>query len=182
MKIFFWFCILSSITLFSQTRIGMQGSVTIPTGYFEDAAEVGFGNTLSFTFPLFTSQLEGVVASGYYHCGFKEDLPDYNFSMSTVPILAGVRYNFTDVDIIPYVGVEGGIYYSFYDVKVDLGLIDKLHEKTKSNNWGFSPYGGFRMNLSPAFDIDVNIKYNRIKTVYIARAFLVVQAGCAIRL
>lgn len=160
----------------------MQGGTVIPTGFLEDAVEVGFGGNLNFSHTLFFSNLEITASTGYYYCGFKEDLPDYNFTLTSVPLLIGGKLNFTDHDFIPYIGLETGIYFTKYQLEIDYGLLGKLDAVTEDTHFGFAPILGFRMNITPNFDIDFNAKYNRIRTKYIARAYLVIQTGFAIRL
>jgi hypothetical protein len=48
---------------------------------------------------------------------------------------------------------------------------------TKDRSWGISPEAGFKINLTPELDLDVNAKYNRINTKYITRAFVLVSSG-----
>lgn len=167
---------------FAQFRVGSQGSVAIPAGYFEDAVDVGFGTNINFSSTVFYSNIEVTGSIGYYNCGFKEDLPDYNFRFQTIPILIGARYNFTDVDFIPYAGFDAGLYYSKYYLEIDYGLLGSLSTEEREAKFGFSPVLGFRMNMSPLFDVDVNARYNRIRTKYIARAFVSIQAGIAFRI
>jgi opacity protein-like surface antigen len=172
----------TSINLFPQMRIGSQGSVAIPAGFFEDAVDVGFGTNVNFSTTVFYTNFELTGSIGYYKCGFKEDLPDYNFRFETVPILVGARFNFTDVDFIPYVGFDAGLYHSKYYLEIDYGLLGTLSAEETETKFGFSPVLGFRMNMTPFFDVDVNARYNRIRTKYIARAFVSIQAGIAFRI
>ncbi|MDP2303793.1 MAG: outer membrane beta-barrel protein [Ignavibacteria bacterium] len=174
--------ILSTINHFPQMRIGSQGSVAIPAGFFEDAVDVGFGTNVNFSTTVLYSNFELTGSIGYYKCGFKEDLPDYNFKFETIPLLIGARFNFTDVDFIPYVGFDAGLYHSKYYLEIDYGLLGTLSAKETENKFGFSPVVGFRMNMTPFFDVDVNARYNRIRTKYIARAFVSIQAGIAFRI
>ncbi len=169
-------------TSFAQLRIGMQGGTVIPTGFLEDAVEVGFGGNLNFNYSLFFSNFELSASTGYYYCGFKEDLPDYNFTLTSIPLMVGAKINFTDHDFIPYIGFETGVYYARYHLDIDYGLLGKLDAITEDTHFGFAPMMGFRMNITPDFDIDFSARYNRIRTKYIARAFLLIQTGLAIRL
>jgi hypothetical protein len=173
--------IFFSLSSYAQPRFSYQGSAVFPTGYLEDAVEVGFGNTINASVNVFYSNLEVTASIGYYFCGFKEDLPDYNFSLKTIPILVGGRINLTDHDFIPYLGIQAGIYLNEYNLEIDDKIFGLYTAKTKENHLGAAVELGFRMNLSPSFDIDVNAKYNLLKNKYIARSFVLIQAGFAIR-
>jgi len=162
---------------FAQLKIRIQGATAIPTGYAEDAVSLGYGENINFSYPVFISNLELSLTTGYYYFGYKENLPDYNFSFSSIPVIAGLRLNLNDYDFIPYIGVEGGIYISEYFIEIDYGLFGKSSARTKATHWGISPEFGFKMNLTPSLDLDVNAKYNRINTKYIARAYLLFQTG-----
>lgn len=160
----------------AQLHARLQGSAAIPTGYAEDAVSLGYGGNLNFAYALNT-QFEITLTAGYYFFGFKENLPDYDFSFSSIPILAGLRWNLTDYNFIPYLGLEAGAYVTEYLTEVDYGYFGKTSVTTDETHWGISPEAGFKINLTPALDVDVNAKYNRINTKYIARAYLLIQTG-----
>lgn len=161
----------------AQLKVRLQGSAAIPTGYAEDAVSLGYGGNINFSHPFLINNLEVTLTAGYYYFGFKENLPDYDFSFSSVPVIAGLRFNLNDFDFIPYVGIEGGLYINQYYLHIDYGFFGVTSVLTKETHLGISPEFGFKMNLTPSFDVDVNAKYNRIKTNYIARAYLLFQTG-----
>lgn len=162
---------------FAQPKLRVQGAAAIPTGYAEDAVSLGYGMNLNFSNYLLNSLFEISFTAGYYKFGFKENLPDYNFSFTSVPLLAGLRFNLTDYDFIPYIGLEGGIYFTEYLTAIDYGFFGISSVTTSATHWGLSPEAGFKINITPYLDIDVNTKYNRINTNYIARAYLLIQTG-----
>ncbi len=171
------FIILFYFSSFAQVKIRLQGAAAIPTGYAEDAVSLGYGGNINISHYLINSHFELSLTAGYYEFGFKENLPDYNFSFKSIPITAGFRFNFTDYDFIPYVGLEGGIFFTEYLTEIDYGFFGITSVITKAKHWGISPEAGFKINITPFFDVDVNAKYNRINTQYIARAFLLIQTG-----
>lgn len=175
--LFIFLILIISADNFAQLKVRLQGAAAIPTGYAEDAVSLGYGGNINFSYPFLISNLELSLTTGYYYFGFKENLPDYDFSFSSVPVVAGLRFNLNDYDFIPYIGIEGGIFISEYFVEIDYGFFGKTSVLTKDKHWGISPEFGFKMNLTPSFDVDVNAKYNRINTVYIARAYLLIQTG-----
>lgn len=165
----------------AQFRGSMQLAAAIPAGYFEDVAEVGGGSTLNLVYYPLNVDLEFSLTTGYYTLGFKDNLPGYTFRYTGIPVLAGVKFNFSSFDFIPYAGLEAGVYFDRYLVTIDYGLLGKFTTETTDINPGISPYAGFRMNLSPSLDLDVNARYNRINTKYYARAYIVIQTGLAYR-
>lgn len=153
----------------------------MPTGFLEDAVDVGYGGTIEANYSFIYSNLEAALSFGYLYCGYKENLPQYDFSFSSIPILIGIKFNLTDFDFIPYLGLETGIFFNDYFVEVDDGALGKIQFVTHEYHLGIAPYLGFRMNLSQFFDLDVTAKYNRLKNKYIARSFVLVQTGFAYR-
>jgi len=165
----------------AQFRGSLQLAAAIPVGYFEDVAEAGGGSTLNLVYYPLNVDLEFSLTTGYYSLGYKENLPGYTFRYTGIPLLAGAKFNFSSFDFIPYVGLEAGVYFDRYFVTIDYGLLGKFTTETSDINPGISPYAGFRMNLSPSLDLDVNARYNRINTKYYARAYIVIQTGLAYR-
>lgn len=165
----------------AQFRGSFQVAAAIPAGYFEDVAEAGGGSTLNLVYYPLNVDLEFSLTTGYYSLGYKENLPGYTFRYTGIPLLAGVKFNFSSFDFIPYAGLEAGVYFDRYLVTIDYGLLGKFTTETTDINPGISPYAGFRMNLSPSLDLDVNARYNRINTKYYARAYIVIQTGLAYR-
>lgn len=167
-----------SSNLYGQLKIRVQGSAAIPAGYSENIVSVGFGSSFNLSYS-FNGNLEVSFSSGYYKFGYLETLPDYSFSFSTIPVLIGVRYNILDYNFIPYIGLEGGAYFSRFNLTIDYGYLGKDNVITKDRSWGISPEVGFKINLTPELDLDVNAKYNRLNTKYITRAYVFIQSGFA---
>lgn len=163
-----------------QMRVGLFGSSVIPTGYFEDAVDVGYGTSFNFNYSVF-SNFEITISSGYFNCGYKENLEDYSFKFQTIPLLIGAKLDLTDFDFIPYIGIEGGIYFSKYVLDINDFSLGKISVTTNDKHLGVAPQVGFRMNISDDFDLDVCTKYNLLKNKYIARSFIMIQTGFAYR-
>jgi hypothetical protein len=172
---------LLTFSVLGQGKFRIQGATAIPTGYAEDAVSLGYGGSLNFSIPVIFSNIELSLTAGYYEFGFKENLPDYNFKFKSLPVIAGFRFNFNDVDLIPYMGIETGIYITEYFTKIDYGVFGNTETITNETHWGISPEAGIKMNITPSIDLDVKAKYNYIRTVYIARAFLLIETGFAIK-
>lgn len=167
----------ATLPVYGQARLSIQGASVFPAGELQDAADVGFGGSFTFTFPVYFSNLEAALSAGYYLCGYKENLPDYQFSFSSLPVAAGLRWNFTDVDFIPFAGVYAAGFFHEYNLEIDDKIFGIYRAKTKDTHWGIVSEAGLRMNLHPAFDIEVSARYNHLKNKYIARSFLFIQTG-----
>ncbi len=176
------FFLLPAASITAQPIIRLQGAAAVPAGDLEKYTDVGYGGSLSLSIPLLFNGFEVTASGGYYHCGYKEDLPDYDFTYTTIPLTAGFRINLSDIGFIPYIGVESGVYFAEYFLEIDYGAIGKHTAKTKDTNWGIAPEIGFRMNLTPYLDIDASAKYNHIKSKYVGRSFLIIQSGFSVRL
>ena len=72
---------------FAQLKITLQGASAIPTGYAADAVSLGYGGDINFSYPFMLPNLELSLTTGYYYFGFKENLPDYDFAFSSIPLL-----------------------------------------------------------------------------------------------
>ncbi len=175
------FLLLTVFDSSAQLIVRLQGSAALPAGYAEDAVSLGYGGNINLSYPVLINNLELSLTAGYFYFGFKENLPDYDFAFSSLPVTAGIRFNLNDYDFIPYIGIEGGIFITEYLLEIDYGFFGKSSVTTRATHWGFSPEIGFKLNLTPTFDIDVNTKYNRIRTQYIARAYLLIQTGFTIK-
>lgn len=181
-KVFCFLFIYFSINCMAQPGLRVQGSAAIPSGQLENHVDAGFGGNISFNLPAFLPGFEFSLTTGYYYCGLKENLPDYDFNFKSIPLTAGVRYLFGEGnEITPYIGVEGGLYFTEYFLEVDYGLLGKPVEITKEVTPGFAPEAGFRIYIAPGLDLDVNARYNRIKTKYVSRAYIALQSGFRIK-
>lgn len=139
---------LISTNIYGQFKIRAQGSAAIPTGYAEDIVSVGFGGSFNLSYA-FNSSFEVSFTSGYYNFGYKENLPDYTFSFSTIPVLIGIRYNFLDYNFIPYIGLEAGGYISKFNLAIDYGYFGISNVTTYDKSWGISPEAGFKIKSDP---------------------------------
>lgn len=160
-----------------QINIRLQGTAAIPTDDFEEVVEVGYGGNINISTEFLYPNVRLGITSGYYYCGLKEDLPDYDFSFRTIPLLAGFRIYLDDYNFIPYVGLEGGLYFNEYWIEIDYGVFGLYSTTTQETTFGIAPEIGFKMNLSPNIDLDVNAKYNILNSIYIGRSFLFFQSG-----
>ncbi|GJQ32940.1 MAG: hypothetical protein HBSAPP04_17790 [Ignavibacteriaceae bacterium] len=174
--------VLTSANIFPQIGVRLQGSAAIPAGQLENHVDAGLGGNISFNLPVLFPGLELTLTTGYYYCGLKENLPGYDFNFKSVPLTAGFRYLIGEGnEITPYIGIEGGAFFTEYFLEVDYGLLGKPVEITREVTPGISPEAGFRIYIAPGLDIDVNARYNRIRTKYVSRAYIALQSGFRIK-
>jgi hypothetical protein len=168
--------------VYGQVGIRLQGGAAIPAGQLETHVDAGIGGNISFNLPVFLPGLEATITTGYYYCGMKENLPGYNFNFKSIPLTIGMRYIFGEGnEITPYIGLEGGAFFTEYFLEVDYGIMGKPVEITKEITPGISPEIGFRIYISPNLDLDVNGRYNRIRTKYVSRAYIALQTGFRVK-
>ncbi len=164
-----------------QMRLTMQLGVEAPTGDFGDQAATGFGINGTFEYwqntPLaFTGSI------GYNHFGAAGDLPDeWDYSLSDVPILLGLRYYLSRGDFHPYLGAELGIHILTSSRTRTEGNSTITVDETNSR-FGLDPLLGFRYHLSQSTDLDFNMKYNIITTEGGNTNFLGINGGVQIAL
>lgn len=177
-----FFSILFSSPSDAQLRVAVQGTSVVPTGELETYTEVGYGGSVVISYYPVTTDFEFTLSSGFYLAGLKENLPGYDFDIEFLPVALGLRYNFGDVNLIPFAGAEAGYYKSKYILLIKSPILGNSLTETREWNFGYAPYLGFRMNLSEALDFEVSAKYNVIITKYIGRGFINIMSGIAYRL
>lgn len=177
------FMVALSLNTSAQIRIGGQAGLAVPMGDFGDLVGMGFGFHGLFVYQL-QPQLELTGLLGYTTFGSKDNTVYGDYSFSTIPLLAGVRYAFSEQGVNPfrpYVGAELGLHFQSISYKVDWGGWFGEGEQEYSasgTEFGFAPQAGFYYEMSPAIDLDVNLKLNIISD----SNYLGVNAGILYRL
>lgn len=160
------FMVVLSLSTSAQIRVGGQAGLAVPMGDFGDLVGMGFGFHGLFVYQL-QPQLELTGLLGYTTFGSKDEAIYADYSISTIPLLAGVRYSFSEQGVNPfrpYVGAELGLQFQSVSYEVDFGgFFGGRQEYSASNTeFCFAPQAGFYYELSPAIDLDVNLKLNII--------------------
>ena len=162
----------------SKMAFGLQAGIAIPTGDFGDGFDMGFGGQGNFAYHI-NPMLDVTASVGYLTWSGKE--ADYTFS--SVPVLAGVRYYFGKDKFKPYVAGELGMHfttvetpsYEYLGVTYDGG-------SSSDSYFGFGVGAGFLYKMGPNLDLDVNAKYNSISTEGSSSSYISVMAGVLIAL
>lgn len=98
-----------------QSAISIGGNVALPIGDWADFANIGFGGTASYEHQ-FNRNLTGTATAGYLIWGGKEDIPDFKYDYSAIPVLAGVKYFFVPGQGF-YVAGQAGFHFFSVDVE-----------------------------------------------------------------
>lgn len=122
------------------------------------AAPLNYSTFLNFegsVFMSFNYHWQVYLSGGYYTYDTRKEnaasvptLPQFHqFSMSAIPVMAGVKYRFGTTDIVPYVGIGGGIAFGNRRASYDYNTVNFLEE-------GFTAVtgqliGGFEFYISP---------------------------------
>ncbi len=153
-----------------QMAIGVNGTINIPTGDFNDFAGMGFGFTGMFFYNLSNNfQLTGTL--GYLSwSGDKIEAGDNYLeadgSYTSIPIIGGIRYIF-DVrrtKWIPYVGAELG-FHIFSNPRLKLVSGDNISIPVKDETnfyFGFGFGGGIIYEINSNVKLDGSLYYNSI--------------------
>ncbi len=162
------FVIASGIS-YSQNNlsIGVWGGLAVPTGHFGDIHDSGIGLGGNVEYRLNpTWSITG--SAGFNRWSLSEVLVDelgldheeiYETSLTTVPLLAGVRYYLSTGGISPYAAGEIGIHI----VSWDESFLDETISGSGSDI-GVGVGGGAVIHLNPTVQIDASVKYNTINT------------------
>lgn len=139
------------------------GGLTIPTGFLDDLYDAGIGFAGNIEYRIVPSI--GITASiGYYRWSATEEISNgieetFESSLTTIPLLGGLKYYLLPGSTSPYASLEAGIHF----VSWEETFIGETGSDSGSDI-GFGAGGGVLIFLNPDFQIDANIKYNSINT------------------
>ncbi len=123
--------------------LGVQGGIALPMGDFGDAYDMGFGGTATFAYHI-NPMLDITGSIGYLTWSGK----DLDYTFSSVPVLAGVRYYFGQDKFHPYITGELGMHFTSYESPAItiLGYTFESHSGSDSY-FGFGAGAGFYTSL-----------------------------------
>ncbi len=137
---------------YSQGNIGIsaQGGMTLPIGDFGDYVKPGYGGT-GFLFFQLSPGIEITATSGKFMWDL--DSEEADVTLSSIPLLLGIRYYFGEGGYAPYAALEGGLHF----LKTEgMGFVDETEE------FGYGIGGGLLFRVSNNFFFDLGVKYNSI--------------------
>jgi Protein of unknown function (DUF3575) len=136
----FIFFILMATSIFSQSRFnaGASFNVGIPTGPFSDLAKTGIGGSAIGEFA-FSEKVSVTLSASYQNFpgkgeGFAVQGEVYDFSVNAIPVLAGVRYYFSQEFFGTF---EAGVNF----LRVSADIYDVYSEEKVSTDYQ-AKYGG----------------------------------------
>ena len=137
---------------FSQGNIGIsaQGGMTLPIGDFGDFVKPGYAGT-GFLFFELSPGIEITATSGKFMWEFDSD--EVDVTLSSIPLLLGVRYYLGEGGYAPYAALEGGLHF----LKTEgFGIT------TETEEFGYGIGGGLLFRVTSNFFFDLGVKYNSI--------------------
>ncbi len=134
--------------------ISAQVALGIPTGDMGDGYGMGFGLVGTYVHKL-GDQLYGTGSLGYKYFG----MSDLDGSFSTIPLLVGVRYLFSDEGVKPYAGAEIGLHFWSASVEIDLYTFGNYDVSSSGTDFGFTPYAGVYIPAGNLI-IDLSLRYD----------------------
>lgn len=153
----------------------IKAGVAFPVGNFSDAAGTGAGGEGSIEY-MATPNLGLLFTAGYYSFGAKDDTPGMDYSFSTLPLLLGARYYFTNMTLQPYIGADAGLHFLTAEVTTTT-VLGESSVKNDETKFGIAPVLGLVYYMPPNFSFDLAAKYNHIFTEDEATGFITVIAG-----
>ncbi len=137
---------------YSQGSIGIsaQGGMTLPIGDFGDYVKPGYGGT-GFLFFELSPGIEITATSGKFMWDL--DSEEADVTLSSIPLLLGVRYYLGEGGVAPYAALQGGLHF----LKTEgMGFVGETEE------FGYGIGGGLLFRVSNNFFFDLGVKYNSI--------------------
>jgi hypothetical protein len=167
--------VLFALSFTYSQNISVQAGVNLPMGNFGDAVGMGFGGGVSYVHSLSPELwLSGSV--GYHTFGAKEDIPGFDFTFTTIPIMAGVGYALGAGDFVPY--LHGALGLHMTTVKVEMTLFGQSFSAEETgSDLGVTPSAGFLYYFAPTTALNVNLGYNMIFTEGETTNYLGILAG-----
>lgn len=159
--------------------IGANGGVFLPMGDFGDGYDMGFGGNAIFVYHL-QPNLDITGSAGYQTWSGKN--ADYTFS--SIPVLAGIRYFFGKGKFLPYVNGELGMHFVTVDVPAIVipGFGTVGGGSSSDSFFGFGAGGGFLYEIGNKLNLDVNAKFNSISSEGGSSNYINITGGVLVEL
>ena len=162
----FIFFILITTSIFAQSRFNAGASFNIgfPTGSFSDLAKTGIGGSAIGEFT-FNEKLSITLSASYQNFpgkgeGFAVQGEVYDFSVNAIPVLAGVRYYFSQEIFGTF---EAGVHF----LRVTADIYDVYSEEKISTDYE-AKYGGgigagYRYRLAEPSVLEISGNYQLVQ-------------------
>ena len=142
-----------------RTSLSLQATYGIPTYTKYNEASTGFGGCATLMYKVQESVFL-TAHVGYMSFGtrYPDVHDDYNLRM--IPILIGARYHLNNEGVIPFIGLDAGVYiaHKSYELSLPQGKLDITNI---ARDFGFAPTLGVMIPVGP-IRIDFSAKYNAV--------------------
>ena len=153
--------------------IGFNAGIALPMGDFGDGYDMGFGGNAVFVYHT-NPNLDITGSAGYLTWSSKVG----DFTFSSIPVLAGVRYLFGKGKFNPYVAGEVGVHFTTVDIpEIEILGITVGGGSVSDTFFGFGAGAGFLMEVGKNMNLDVNAKFNSISSEGSSSNYVSVMAG-----
>ncbi len=160
-----------SMAQMNDMAVGLNGTLTMPIGDFNDVAKMGFGVSGSFFYEL-TDNFEATGTLGFLSWGgdklelINGSSSESNSTYSSIPIMIGGKYILNGDELLPYISADFGFHvFSTPDQEVKINDVVVASSKGGTELYfGFGFGGGFLYELSRDVKLDGSLKYNVISS------------------
>ena len=161
-----FFIFLINISIFSQSRFNAGASFNIgfPSGSFSDLAQTGIGGSAIGEIA-FSKSVSATLSASYQNFpgkgeGFAVQGEVYDFSVNAIPVLAGVRYYFSQ----EFFGtLEAGVHF----LRVSADIYDVYSEEKVSTDYqakfGGGVGAGYRYRLAEPSVLEISGNYQIVQ-------------------
>jgi hypothetical protein len=154
-----------------ESQIALDAGVQFPGGGFSDAYSLGTGYGFSANYYYQLLSRNTFISLGVGFNSFNSG-NGTNTSVTVVPVLFGMRYNFSITGFQPYIGVELGAYIR--SIKPGGTTVT-----SSTTDFGLMPKLGARIPLAAQLDFDMSLKYHTILASGASFSFLGLNFGIA---
>lgn len=135
-------------------QLNFDAGILFPGGDAGPSLNTGLGFTGTFYYQLLTRNTFVSVSAGTNSFPYKHNT---GINHTVIPILLGMRYNFTLTGLQPYLGVEAGLY-----LRSNSADDNQISLAESSADFGVMPKVGLRYPLAAGFDLDGSIKWHNV--------------------
>ncbi len=156
----FLLCIATAA--YGQGKIGLSamGGMTLPVGDFGDVYDSGIGGKGMLFFQLSPGiEVTGTVGYLKWDADFEIFGVSVENTLTSIPLLAGLRYYFGGGAYAPYATVEGGFHF-LKSEGIENGQV--IYESDREDLFGYGAGAGLLFRAGDNLFIDLGVMFNSI--------------------
>ncbi len=152
------FLLCMATAAYGQGKIGLSamGGMTLPVGDFGNVYDSGIGGKGILFFQL-SPGIEVTGTVGYLK--WEDDFELYEHTLTSIPLLAGLRYYFGGGAYAPYATVEGGFHF-LKSKGTQNGQV--IYESDREDFFGYGAGAGLLFRAGDNLFIDLGVMFNSI--------------------